>query len=238
MRRYPSYVAPTAEPPAPTIEAKRQPPGEREPMHVRASVMEHLVVGVSWAFVVGALGVGWHVVMYTVPTYWTLLGTVMLNIFAIVTCWMATWHYTQDEYMRGRDLRAWRDMEAEYANLELRLAQTMKEVEYVRAQLKTFEAKRITHGPKRAPNATEKAAQEAQEKYERTVREIATRHDLGLPYTRERMVQEEVTTPALWDRIMNELREVHLAEPRGRGGRMVVTAFRGEDILRTLQVPR
>lgn len=238
MRRYPSYVSPTAEPPAPTIEAKRQAPGEREPVHVRASVMEHLAVGMSWAFVVGAVAIGVWAVLYTEITFWPAAGVTMLFVFAVVTCYMITWHYTQDEQLRGRDLRAWRDLEADYVALEIEHAKALGEVKYVRGELKQYEAKRITHGPKRAPNATEKAAQEAQEKYERTVREIATRHDLGLPYTRERMVQEEVTTPALWDRIMNELREVHLAEPRGRGGRMVVTAFRGEDILRTLQVPR
>lgn len=249
-RRYTSttFVPPTA--PQSVVETPRYGfPPDRQPVNVAATLAEHVAVAAAWAGVIVAGGLLVELLqrVQTIafwPAVWRLAGITWL----VVVCVWTTWHFSQDEWMRRHDRRAWIEMEMELAETTHDLQEALNDNGKLREEMRILrvpvggkgdQAGRTMEAEAPAAEMVSPVAQavgEQRREFEAAVREIVRRFELGLDYDRESMVKAGVVRPSVWNVVMKEMQRKGVAKARGQGGRLQIVAYRGEDVLRAMDV--
>lgn len=239
QRRYTSstFVAPGA----PVVEPVRTPTTEREPVHVKAALIDLVMVAASWAGVVAAVGLVWDAAARWPLGRWEVIGYAALVVFLLAFALWATRRASLDRRLRARDLRAWEELERDFARSDRGQREALAEVDRLHGELeraqKVIDAYRESTSSYVAPQPTvgEVRAQavdnQGRADFERVVRELVRRWHLGLEYTRDAMVREGLCSAGQWAQATKAIETAGFAKRAGQGGRWTITARRAEDVI-------
>lgn len=231
----------------------------REPHNVVAELVEYVVVAATcMGYVVAPVMVYQAFSEWATLTHWHVLIYGSVIVFCVALPTWAIYSVSVDKWQKTHDRAQWEVMEARLANVDKHLQKALEDNDKLRVQLRTYETPLQINGRQSAvgvqleqdepsvqkgPKATtrvepvapiEEAAAEYRKQREAAIREMARRFALGFAYDRDTCVREGVMTAGMWRTIMQEAVRKGVAKASGRGGRLVFTVFRSEDILRAL----
>lgn len=240
MRRYTADTLGTARAAAPIVEPQRSDRAAQTLTATAATLLEHAAVAVSWAGVVVAAVLAWEAVALWPLTRWQVAAYGGAVVFLCAFAAWATWHYSQDERLRGRDLREWLQLEHSFAAADLERREALADNERLRLELEQMRgmlarARDASTRLAQSDATTAKGPARAADQVAATVRELARRVDLGLAYDRDAMVAAGYTQGS-WGVAMRMLADNGFArQARKRGAPWEITARKAEDILSVLE---